>query len=163
MSISRTSFYCLVRNVNGIAAFLPNLWCPRYCAGLCSLSHSGGLAVCSLCKWILKILILVAGIGKTCSFALLPCVYSVLFCIRRFCHFPVVVNHYFVGIRISFPWRHDVSTCIFKHRDKIWQYKTLREFVLNTLKKACTLPFPAVCSQFEIFAMALPHGNMPAV
>ena len=83
---------------------------------------------------------------------------------NRLCHpAAVIVHNDFVDLGVPFSWKHDISACIFQHRNKVGEDETLREHIFAGLEQARTLPQPAVKIVRVVSSVTLPEGDVATV
>ena len=150
----------LIAHIDSVVAVLRDVWRPGDGAALIGFLHGCGHAVGSVGEGILKIDVLLSEIGEACAVAFLPGVEAVVLGVGRRGECPVVVNDHLIGIGVSLTRHHHVGARVLEHRHEVGQHEALGELVLNALKEAGALPLPAVKSLFEVFAMALPKGDV---
>ena len=150
----------LIRYVYSIFSSFRYLRTPFYRSiRVCFRSDTCRLSDCAHCKRIVYTFVHRLYIGKSDS------------CITPFSHLfiggntspsgsSVIVRNDFILLNVTFAWQHHICSCIFKHRNKVGEYESLREHILACLEQAGTLPLPFPGCRVVISAVTLPKGDV---
>ena len=94
---------------------------------------------------------------KSCS-CILPLAFFLVICASICFIDHIEISYDLVSLHVSFPRKHHIGSCIFKHRDKIGKYEALGKHIFNGLEQAWPLPHPSSCAVIIVTSVTLPYG-----
>ena len=161
--IGRAAGHGLVAHIDGIVTSLGHVDIPVGEREFLLVFGGRHLAIGTLGKRILEILILVTHIGKPSAVALGPRALAVLLAIGARGLAAVVVDNHGHLVRVALAGIPHIGACIFKHGHQEGYHIAVSVHVFNRLHQAAALPLPAIELVFKIQAVTGPHSHDVAI